>query len=237
MGRPSVGAPPAWLARLKVFILGAALLGGLLLAGLILWSGLGPSDLLAGIEWTVDFLADHPVLLFLGIALLPAIGFPVSILCVVGGAVFGREHGILIGAGICVLGVWVNVIWMYFLSAYPMREIVSRMLAYLGYTIPVLSNKQGFRLTLVIRFTPGVPLMIQNYLLGVVRIPFKNYWPISLFQQGLYCGAIAITGGSLLEGNSAYVIAAIGFLVVVGVALQIVREKMKKQGLKSEIAG
>lgn len=225
---------PGIVRRVRFYLLFGAVTGAAAVGLFLLQSGWGWEDVRLVIDATVNFLKDYPLLLFLSIAILPAVGFPVSVLCVIGGMVFSRIFGsIAIGTLICVLGVWANVLWMYFLSAYPLRDLVSRLLAFFNYRVPVLTSKQGLRLTLVIRFTPGIPLMFQNYLLGVLRIPFRDYWPISLFQQGLYCGAIAATGGSLLEGKVGYIVLAVGILILVMVALQIVRERMKGDAILS----
>jgi len=220
---------PGLVRRIRFYLVFVGL-AGMVAAGLIvLQNDWGWGDLRQLIEGTVDFLKNYPLLLFLGIAILPALSFPVSILCIIGGAVFSARFGsIALGTLVCVLGVWANVLWMYFVSAYPLRDLVSRLLAFFNYRVPVLNSKQGLRLTLVIRFTPGIPLMFQNYLLGVLRIPFRDYWPISLFQQGLYCGAIAATGGSLLEGKLGTIFIAVGLLIVVMVGLQVIRERMKR---------
>ena len=63
---------------------------------------------------------------------------------------------------------------------------------------------------LVVRFTPGLPLMVQNYLLGLARIPFWRYFAVSLAAEALIALGYILAGEALMQDNPGYVLAAFG---------------------------
>ena len=169
------------------------------LAGVLLALGAG-AVLLAwrmGVDWAMlkaawmsaeEFLMDRPWWLFAGLVILPGLPVPTSALLFLAGTVW-RDRPVA-ACGICLLALLLNMSWTYWAAARPGRGVVEKLLAAGTLRIPVLPKDNHLRAILLLRLTPGVPLFIQNYLLGFLHVPFRLYLPVSLACSGLIsCGS------------------------------------------------
>lgn len=161
-------------------------------------------------------LEAHPVALFVALAVLPGLPFPVSLLIVAAGVVW-HDHPFWA----CVLtmtALALNMTWTYWVAAYPARRLVERVIRSTRWSLPDLPRQNHVRLILVMRLTPGIPLFFQNYLLGVLRPPFRLYLPLSILLLGpMNCGLVLLGAGAT-DGRFAPALTGIA-LVVVAVTL------------------
>ncbi|NLK66406.1 MAG: TVP38/TMEM64 family protein [Campylobacteraceae bacterium] len=110
-----------------------------------------------------DFILENrdlSVLLYtLAWIVLPIFLFPVPILALVGGVLFG----LFWGSVITTLAAMINIILMYY---------IGRFLGVKNFTMNV---KDSFMSVLILRFIPLVPYNLLNYACGFLGIGLKNY--------------------------------------------------------------
>ncbi len=188
-----------------------AVLGVLAAAGLGFWAyevnhkavmGFfhGSAEWMRAMPWPVFYLA---------VALLPFAFFPVSLLYLSAGAVHGAFPSL---AGI-LLAMAVNITLSYWLAAGPLHGWISRWFARRGRAVPVLPADEHIWAVLVVRFTPAFPLIVQNYLLGLARVPFRKYFWVSLAAETVIALGYILAGDALTEDHPGYVLAAFGCIV------------------------
>lgn len=215
-----------YLARQRWFWL--ILLLGTLGTALVAWqfrSHLNPEDLKAALSQLIAFLENHPALLFVSMVILPGVGFPVSALLVVAGAVYGKLAGSLLS----LLAVGMNMSWTWWIAAYPGRATIDAWLRKAGRPIPEVSAEHRSRIVMLVRVTPGLPLMIQNYILGVIRIPFRIYILVSLLFQGLFTVGLVVFGQALFQGKGKVAMIAMAVLVFAVVLTKWIRSRISRE--------
>ncbi|MFW6258468.1 MAG: VTT domain-containing protein [Halochromatium sp.] len=195
-------------SRLGALLLIGALAIALLLALWLFWNH----------ERILDWKREaDPLSFFLLMAVLPALGFPITPLFVLAGAVFGTLLGLL-GS---LLALAANLVLCHWIAHSGLRPYLERLLARTRYRLPSFDGRQrsALRFTLLLRITPGVPLFIKNYLLGFSGIPLRLHFRVSMLLTGAYGAGFVLLGESMLKRNLAE--ATIGLLVVVVIALAV----------------
>jgi uncharacterized membrane protein YdjX (TVP38/TMEM64 family) len=139
----------------------------------------------------------HPAWVVLAIALLPLCGVPVIPLIVLAGARLGPVTGSLATCGALAF----NVSLGYWLAARWLRQPIERLLAARGHRIPTLAREDETKFIFLCRLTPGVPLTVQNYLLGGARVHFGRYLLWSLPVQWAWGVAFVVFGNSLTRSS------------------------------------
>lgn len=160
---------------------------------------------------------------FLAMALLPALGVPITPFFIVAGATFGTFVG-LTGSAIALSA---NLLLCYWIARSGLRPWLARLLARTRYEVPDFEKDDGaLRFALLVKLAPGVPIFIKHYLLGMAGVPFWIYFAVSGAITGLYAGAFVVLGDSLLEhdlGNGALALAG---LAAVALAIYLWRRHM-----------
>ncbi|MCF7985651.1 MAG: VTT domain-containing protein [Thiohalocapsa sp.] len=187
----------------------AAVLLALLLAGLwVVWN----HDLI--LEWKrqVDALP-----FFVLMALLPVLGFPITPLFVIAGATFGAVLGV-IGS---LAAVALNLLLCHWISQSGLRPYLRRWLAHTRYRLPELDDdrRSALRFALLVRITPGVPLVVKNYLIGLSGIPFRAHFGVSMVLTGVYATGFVLIGESMLAHNLAEALLGLAILAAAGLGL------------------
>jgi uncharacterized membrane protein YdjX (TVP38/TMEM64 family) len=194
--------------------------GGLLL----LWrSGLGVADVMGWLKQGKEFLAVHPLWLFLALVILPGVPFPASVLFLMAGAVWGEQPLLACGYGLSALAL--NQAWTYALAAGPAHGAVARVLGRFGWKMPVLDRANMTDTLLVMRLVPGIPLFVQNYLLGLLRVPYGRYAWVSLLCSGPPAVGFILAGAGIADGRWKTALLGLAILVLVVVVVRVVRRK------------
>ncbi|UCJ17822.1 VTT domain-containing protein [Pseudomonas sp. MM211] len=200
-GRPAPATPATWALR----ILGAIVL---LVLAVLIWNAW---DHQAFIAWREE---AGVLPFFFAMAILPALGVPITPFFIVAGATFGVHIG-LAGSAIALSA---NLLLCYWIARSGLRPWLSRLLARTRYSIPDFEKGEGaLRFTLLVKLAPGVPIFIKHYLLGMAGVPFWIYFAVSGLITGVYAVAFVVLGESLLEhdlGNSAAALAVLGLVAL-----------------------
>ena len=186
-------------------------IGALLLCG-ILSGEVSPQEL----QSCLQNFGIWAGLVYIGLfALLPAFFFPVAVLALAGGLVFGLWMGSLY----TFIGAIVNCTLMFYLARYVGRKQVETLIA--EKLSPVwqkrignLNSNGGFLLLIILRLIPAVPYNLINYAFGLSSMKYPAY--ILASAIGIIPGTFAFIniGDKALDATSPDFWIAIGLLVL-----------------------
>lgn len=174
-----------------------------------------------------------PVTFFGALALLPAVGIPLSVFTLPAGSVFAPELGMPLVLLLVCGSIAVNLAISYWLSRHLLRPWLIKLLAWLGYKLPEVSAQNHRVMVFLVRVTPGPPYILQSYLLGLAGIPFVIYFTISWIITSLYACAFVLFGDALMQGRGKMALMAIGLFVALTVVVQLIRRRYADKQIKS----
>lgn len=180
------------------------------------------------IHAVIEWLSSHPWALILSLATLPGLGFPISPIFILFGAVLGPKYGIF---NTCLIGIFAQSIcsaWAYALAAGPLRQFVLKYLLK-NRTLPTLTPQNAWRMACILRITPGIPYALQNFVLGVIKLPFRIYMLVSVPIQSLYCVGFIVSGGAIFSGRIGLALTVGVFLIALILATRIYLSRNKKR--------
>ncbi len=197
------------------------LLGVILIAALAL--AIWPTNVISAANRGIDFFRTKwPLPFFLAMAILPMAGFPLSPFTLAAGPVFGPSMGVGNVVACAILAVVVNVTLSYWIAAKALRPLATRLARWLGYSLPEVSTKSAWDVTLLVRIIPGPPFFLQSYLLGLARVPFMIYLVISTLVPAAYMTGAIMAGDALMRGDrTALAVAGILSLAAVFAAYRL----------------
>ncbi len=154
--------------------------------------------------------------LYIGLfILLPAFFFPVAVLALAGGLLFGLWWGSVY----TFIGAVLNCALMFLLARYVGRSQVQRLVEQKlspqwQRRLQIADGKEGFLLLIILRLIPAVPYNLINYTFGLTGISFSSYLLASAI--GIIPGTFAFIniGDKTLEAGSPSFWIAIGLLVL-----------------------
>jgi uncharacterized membrane protein YdjX (TVP38/TMEM64 family) len=169
-------------------------------AGLLL---IGGHEFRALIEQAHDLLrAAGPTKFFFAMALVPAIGFPLSFFCLTAGSAFAPQLGMSAAILLSLAAIAANIALSYLLATRALRPPLEYLLKHLGYQLPKVQSGDVTDLIVLLRVTPGLPFPVQNYLLGLASVPFFRYYIVSCLIAFPLNAAIILFGEALLQGGT-----------------------------------
>lgn len=172
----------------------------------------------------------HPALVFGALVVLPLGPFPASVLFILAGSRFGAAVGFLM----CLTALTANMSLGYWLARRLMRGPLERWLTRRGHAIPTFDPADELRFLLLFRITPGMPLFVQNYVLGLAGVRFSRYLPVSLAAQAPYVFVFAWFGQSLTETSGWKVALAVAGVVAALLAVSLVRRILAARGSRND---
>jgi uncharacterized membrane protein YdjX (TVP38/TMEM64 family) len=197
--------------RLVWIALGAALVGG------VAWK-YGPAALVGSVIAATR--TAGPWVFFAGMAILPALGFPLLPFMLAVGPAFVPVMGSWKVVLLAIAALGVNVTLSFWLSAYALGPSIEKVLDRFGYHLPRLPQGTTWQLIFLVRVTPGLPFWTQSYLLGLMRVPWIPYLIVSILVPGLYAVGLIVSGAAAWEGRPK--LALIG-LTAIGVMVALAR--------------
>jgi len=174
----------------------------------------------------LDWCRANPIGLFLAIAILPGFACPASPLLILAGIVWGSTAS---GCALAVSAVLLNITWTHWLSAGPCRTIITRILGERWERWQSMPRTNLWKLALMLRITPGVPLFVQNYATGLLGIPLLHSLAIALPISALYGSGFVLTGGAIFKGHTGLVIAGISLLAAATIAINLIRRNSQRR--------
>jgi uncharacterized membrane protein YdjX (TVP38/TMEM64 family) len=170
-----------------------------------------------------------PVVFFLSMALLPAVGAPQTMFTLTAGPLFGAQLGMGLVVLLAVLAMSFNMALSYWMASRVLRPVLEALLGRLGYKIPKVEQGDETGLIVLLRVTPGIPFPVQNYLLGLARAKFGRYLLLSILLQGPLNAAFVVFGDALLHGQGRMVFYGVSAIVVLLVGTHLLRQHYGKK--------
>lgn len=166
--------------------------------------------------------------LYIGLfILLPTFFFPVAVLALAGGLLFGLWWGSVY----TFIGAVLNCAMMFLLARYVGRSQVQRLVEQKlspqwQRRLQMADGKEGFLLLIILRLIPAVPYNLINYTFGLTGISFSSYLLASAI--GIIPGIFAFIniGDKTLEAGSPSFWIAIGLLVLLLVVTGLLGKKL-----------
>lgn len=200
----------------------AVVAAGLLVAAVLVARGLDLKALVAqGLE-----LIRHagPVVFFGSMALLPAVGAPLSPFALTAGSVFAPSLGMPLVIVLALTAVTFNIMFSYYLARRAFRPLLEKLVVRLGYRLPEVAAGDATDLIILVRVTPGLPFPVQNYLLGLAQVPVFKYAVISCAVQWSFNTAFILFGDALLHGKGKLALLGLCGLVALTVGTHLLRK-------------
>lgn len=213
---------------------------------ILLFAGLGLLCLWLGslvtpqqIQDTVSQCGSWAAAAYIGLfTLLPAFFFPVAVLALAGGLLFGLVWGSIY----TFLGAILNCSVMFLLARYVGREkvaqlIQSKLSPLWQSRLQSLNSSGGFLLLIVLRLIPAVPYNLINYAFGLTSMSYRTY--IIGSALGIIPGTLAFIniGDKALDVTSPDFWIAIGLLggllLITSILGKFAFPEDKKNGEKS----
>jgi uncharacterized membrane protein YdjX (TVP38/TMEM64 family) len=139
-------------------------------------------------------------------------------------------------AWVCVLtslAMTLDLALAYWLARYAARPLLSRLMEKMGYKLPKVAPGDHTGLTVLLRVTPGPPLFIQNYLLGLAEVPFKTYILISAPIMSAWSLAAVLASDALVAGKGRTAFIALGLVAGLLIAVRLVRKRYARRRLNA----
>ena len=193
---------------------------------LTLWAGrvVTPEELHSALSGLGMWAALAYVGLFV---LLPAFFFPVAVLALAGGLLFGLWGGSMY----TFVGALLNCTLMFFLARYVGRERIENLVRkklspQWQARLSGLAGKRGFVLLIILRLIPAVPYNLINYAFGLTAMPFRTYLTASAL--GIIPGTLAFIniGDKALDPTSSGFWLAMGLLLLLLTVTALLGKKL-----------
>lgn len=214
--------------RIRIAI--AIVLIGIAFAAVLLWRfrhDLSSVDLQPAVDWIASF---GPIPFFAAMAILPSFWAPVSPFLLLAGAIYDMPTA-LIG---CSAALATNMALSWVLAGKLFRPLFERLVHRFGYSIPNINRESMVTVAVLLRITPGMPFPLQNYLLGLARMPFLWYMGISLPLTLAFALSIVLFGDAVLKGNVGLVMLAISLFIVLSFVVRYLRIRLRSKSLGEE---
>ena len=167
--------------------------------------------------------AAGPWAFFSAMAILPAVGAPFLAFVLTVGPAFKSQLGLGGVLAACAASMFFNITFTYWLARCWLRPFLEKLVTRYGYKVPQVAPADQFEITLLLRITPGPPFFLQNYLLGLARIPFPLYFAVSAVVVMMNTTALVIFSEALVHGRGRQAVLGASLLVAVILVIHMLR--------------
>jgi uncharacterized membrane protein YdjX (TVP38/TMEM64 family) len=211
--------PKTKLQRKLALLLIPAVLSAM--AVFLLWQSHPETKYWLGLLGAVySYLEENPWALIAAMATLPGLGFPSSPVLVLFAMVVVPNYGMPGAVALAITAQSLCSIWTYALAAGPIKRLLRRYLLR-ERALPEMSEHNAVRLGLILRLTPGIPYALQNIILGIIGMRFRDYLLVSIPTTSLWTACFVITGGAIFKGQLGWAITGLVILIVVILATRM----------------
>jgi uncharacterized membrane protein YdjX (TVP38/TMEM64 family) len=213
--------PVGLLVKLGVAAVAALVLVALVLRGV---------DLRGLVNQAFDWIRSAGPWVFFGaVAVLPAFAFPITLFYLAAGPAFAAQMTLpgVIAATLVALAV--NFALTFWLAHRALRPLVERLLAHTQFRVPQVSPENELTVAVLMRVTPGPPLFLQGYILGLSGVRFRTYMTVSMAVQSVMGTGVIVFGKALVEGKGGMAVMGVMLLVAAAVLVHVLRKRFAKR--------
>jgi uncharacterized membrane protein YdjX (TVP38/TMEM64 family) len=163
-----------------------------------------------------------PFLFVFFFIILPVAGFPVSLFLILLGAKFGYYKGTLLMFGCMSL----HLLATYLIANSYIRPFLDDITSY-RYRIPKIPDEHAVQFSIVFMAVPGLSYAMKNYLLSLSGVPFRHYFLIGLFINGIL-GVPVIIAGDFLKSRPVLLISIFAVVLAVGYASRFALKRRRR---------
>jgi uncharacterized membrane protein YdjX (TVP38/TMEM64 family) len=176
-------------------------------------------------DWAQAWLRHvDPLVFFVLMAIIPIVPVPMSLFYISTG-IFPAPVAI---AGI-LIAIPVNFAITYWLVMTLMRPLSEKLLAKAGMKIPQFSTrKNGILFSIFIRAC-GTPYTLQNYMIPLSGVKFRDYMIFGLPFQYIPAFAMMCLSDSILHGGVRKGIIAVAVLICAAIATKLATDYLRKK--------
>jgi len=193
----------------------------LVLAGVVCWLVVaydGAYDPVGGLKSVVSHFVQvarsentSPVAFVVLMAVLPILGFPISLFLVAAGLKFGLLGGLVVSAATMPI----HLVAAYLLAGRLLRDPIRRLARKVGYDPPRIPASSAGTFTFVFFAIPGIPYTLKNLLLPLGGVSFRLYFITGWIVQWVMGIPFMGVGDSVARMNP-YVLGGFAALLLIG---------------------
>ena len=226
---------PAPRRPTKGLLLKVALLAVIVLAGAV--AVLRGLDVRGLLDQSMNLVREAgPVVFFGAMAVLPAVGFPLSPFTLSAGSLFAPTLGLPLVLLITWVALAINVMVTYVLARWIARPWLEKLVLRFGYRWPQIPADGHWDVSILVRVTPGPPFFVQSALLGLAQLPVRIYLTVSVIVAGLYGTAFVVFGEALLAGKGRMVMLGFGGFAALTIGAHVLRRHLARKKALAALA-
>lgn len=168
----------------------------------------------------------HPLLFVFLFAVLPVVGFPVTVFLVLIGAKFGYYLGTLI----MFLCIPVHLLASLFVAKAFVRPFINYFIKE-RYTIPIVPEHHAARFSFVFMAIPGLSYAMKNYILSLSGVPLRYYFLFGVLVNGVL-GVPMIVAGGFFKDQPLLLIGIFIGLIIAANAVNFIIKRINKAKAK-----
>ena len=166
--------------------------------------------------------AAGPGWYFLAMALVP---LPLAWFTVPAGEAFAAQLTFVGVIGACMGAVAVQVALSYVLARFWLRPGIARLVQRRGHTIPRVTSANALSVALLVRLTPGPPMILGSCVLALAETPFGLYLAVSCAVALPWVCAGVLLGRGLLQGDFTLIASGVALITAVVIAARLWRRR------------
>ncbi len=182
----------------------------------------------AFLEWSAGL---DPWVFFLVMTVAPAFGVPTSPFYILAGLSFGP----LVGLGGGALAIAGNLLLVYGIGHSGLRTVIDQLLEGKKFQLPSDPPKRPIRYTVLVKFAPGLPAFLKNYILVLSKVPFWLYFTASFIFSFVYALLFYLLGDSIQDRETGQGLTVVALIVLVaGLAWYLQRRVRRRKSAENE---
>ena len=180
----------------------------------------------SGLEAVIGWLQTlGPWAFFGAMAVLP---LPLAWFTVPAGEAFAAQMSLggVMAAALAAVGV--QLVLSYTLARYALRPVIERLVGRRGIEVPRVTAENAVSVALLVRLTPGPPMILGSCVLAVAGVPFRLYLAVSWLVTVPWVVGGVVLGKGILSGNVKVAAAGICLFVAAFVAARWLRRRKSR---------
>ena len=159
---------------------------------------------------------------FLAMAVIP---LPLAWFTIPAGEVYAAQLTTIGVIGAALAAVALQLTLSYGVARYAFGPALGGLLKGKGFTVPKVTPENALSVALLVRLTPGPPMILGSCALAIAEVPFRLYLLVSWLVTVPWVVGGVVMGKGVLSGNLKMAAAGAAVLAIAVIVVQSVRRK------------